>query len=86
MSTYSNPDGVGKLPVISGNGNRLPEGVSPKKAVYKSVVLKLFEYNLIPKSLIASETKSFDIPYSKRLSVSNLLVKSFVSNQVLSYC
>ena len=43
-------------------GKALPEGVNPKNAVYKSSVLKLFEYNFIPKSLIASATKSFDIP------------------------
>ena len=30
VSTYSNPLGVGKEPVISGNGNKLPEGVNPK--------------------------------------------------------
>jgi len=84
--TYSNPEGVGKLPVISGNGNVLPDGVSPKNAVYKSLVLKLLEYNLTPKSLIASATKSFEIPKSNLLSASNLVVIFFVYNQVLSYC
>ena len=49
-------------PVILGTGNKSPEGVNPKKAVNKSSVLKLLEYNLIAKSLIASATKSFDIP------------------------
>ena len=49
-------------PVIYGKGNELPEGVIPKNAVYKSSVLKLLEYNFIPKSLIASATKSLEIP------------------------
>ena len=64
--TYSYPEGVATAPpiepVIYGKGNVLPEGVSPKKDVYKSFELKLFEYNLIPKSLIASATKSLEIP------------------------
>ena len=82
--TYSNPDSVGKLPVIYGKGNELPEGVSPKNAVNKSSVLKLLAYNLTPKSLIASATKSLAIPYSKRLSASNLFETSLVYNQTLS--
>jgi hypothetical protein len=45
-----------------GNGNALPDGVNPKNAVNKSLVLKLLEYNLTAKSLIASATKSFEIP------------------------
>jgi len=48
--TYSNPEGVGKLPVIFGKGNELPDGVKPKNAEYKSSLLKLLEYNFIPKS------------------------------------
>ena len=47
---------------MSGNGNALPEGVSPKNAVNKSFELKLLEYSFIPKFLIASATKSFEIP------------------------
>ena len=67
VSTYSNPEGVitmppGVLPIMSGNGNVLPDGVIPKNAVYKSLVLKLLLYNFTPKSLIASATKSLDIP------------------------
>ena len=66
VSTYSYPEGVSTAPpidpVIYGKGNALPDGVIPKNAVYKSSVLKLLEYNLIPKSLIASATKSLDIP------------------------
>ena len=42
VSTYSNPVGVGKLPVISGNGNKLPEGVKPKNEEYISFEEKLF--------------------------------------------
>ena len=76
--TYSYPEGVGKLPVISGKGNKLPDGVNPKNVVYRSLVLKLLEYNFTPKSLIASATKSLEIPYSKRLSALNLFVKSLV--------
>ena len=56
----------------------LPDGVSPKNAKYKSSVLKLFEYNFIPKSLIASATKSCEIPNSNLLSVLNLVVIFFV--------
>ena len=62
VSTYSNPLEAGKLLVILGKGNELPEGVNPKNAVNKSSVLKLFEYNLTAKSLIASATKSLEIP------------------------
>ena len=62
VSTYSNPVAAGNEPVISGKGNKLPEGVIPKNAVYKSLVLKLLLYSLTPKSLIASATKSLDIP------------------------
>ena len=62
VSTYSNPEAAGYDDVMLGKGNELPEGVNPKKAVYKSSVLKLLEYNLIPKFLIASATKSLDIP------------------------
>ena len=51
-----------------GNGNKPPSGVKPKNAVYKSSVEKLFWYNLIPKSLIASATISFETPLFKRLS------------------
>ena len=65
-------------PVISGNGNVLPDGVNPKKAVNKSFVLKLLEYSFTPKSLIASATKSLEIPYSNLLSASNLFDISFV--------
>ena len=86
VSTNSNPEGAGKLPVILGKGNALPDGVIPKKAVYKSSVLKLFEYNLTPKSVIASATKSLEIPKSNLLSASNLVVIFLVYNQVLSYC
>ena len=68
MSTYSNPLGVGSDPVIFGNGNNPPSGVKPKNAVYRSSFEKLFWYNLIPKSRIASATMSFEIPLSKRLS------------------
>ena len=67
-----------------GTGNILPVGVIPKNAEYKSSVLKLFEYNLTPKSLIASATKSLEIPYSILLSALNLLVTSFTYNQILS--
>jgi hypothetical protein len=42
VSTYSNPVGVGKEPVISGNGNNEPLGVNPKNAVYNSSLEKLF--------------------------------------------
>ena len=63
---YSNPVGVLTIPFTSptmlGSGKVLPEGVKPKNAVYKSLVLKLFEYNFTPKSLIASATKSLEIP------------------------
>ena len=62
VSMYSYPDLAGYVVDIFGKGNVLPDGVSPKKAVYKSSLLKLLEYNLIPKSLIASATKSLDIP------------------------
>ena len=66
VSTYSYPVGVATAPpiepVIYGNGNALPEGVNPKNAVNKSSVLKLLEYNLTAKSLIASDTRSFEIP------------------------
>ena len=44
------------------DGKVLPVGVIPKNASYKSLVLKLLEYNLTPKSFIASATKSLDIP------------------------
>ena len=67
-------------------GNVLPDGVNPKNEVYKSLELKLLEYNLIPKSLIASATKSLDIPKSNLLSASNLVVIFLVYNHVLSYC
>ena len=40
--TYSKPEGVGREPVIFGYGNRLPSGVNPKNAVYKSLFEKLF--------------------------------------------
>ena len=43
-------------------GKLIPLGVIPRNASYKSLVLKLLEYNLTPKSLIASATKSLDIP------------------------
>ena len=69
VSIYSNPEGVGNDPVICGNGNKDPSGVNPRNAVYKSWFEKLFWYNLIPKSLIASAIKSFDIPYSNLLSL-----------------
>ena len=42
VSTYSNPLGVGKESVISGNGNKLPEGVNPKNEEYISFDEKLF--------------------------------------------
>ena len=76
VSTYSNPDGVGSDPVMFGNGNIAPSGVRPKNDVNKSSLVKLFWYSLIPKSLIASATKSFDTPYSKRLSALYFLVTS----------
>ena len=72
--TYSYPVGGFKLPVIVGKGNKLPEGVNPKNAVNKSSVLKLLAYNLTLKSLIASATKSCDIPNSNLLSASNLFI------------
>ena len=78
VSMYSNPLGVGSDDVICGKGNKLPEGVRPKNAENKSSLLKLFEYNFTPKSLMASDTRSLDIPYSKRLSASNLFVISLV--------
>ena len=84
--TYSNPEGVGKLPVILGKGNELPDGVNPKNAVYKSLLLKLFEYSFIPKSLIASATKSLEIPKSNLLSALNLVVIFLTYCQLLSYC
>ena len=62
VSIYSYPLGVGKDPVWYGYGNKLPEGVMPKNAVYKSSTLKLLAYNFTPKSRIASATKSLDIP------------------------
>ena len=42
VSTYSNPSGVGKLPVMLGNGNKLPDGVKPKNEEYMSSEEKLF--------------------------------------------
>ncbi len=77
VSMYSYPVGAGKLPVISTTGNELPDGVNPKNAKYKSSVLKLLEYNFTANSLIASATKSFEIPKSNLLSASNLFVISF---------
>ena len=78
VSTYSNPKGTPLVasidPVISVTGNVLPDGVNPRNAKYKSSVLKLFEYNFTPKSLIASATISCDIPNSNLLSLSNLVV------------
>ena len=41
-SIYSNPEGVGKDPVMFGNGNKPPWGVKPKNAVYRSLFEKLF--------------------------------------------
>ena len=86
VSTNSNPEGAGKLPVILGKGNALPDGVIPKNAVYRSSTLKLLEYNFTPKSLMASATKSLEIPKFNLLSASNLVVKFLVYNQELSYC
>ena len=40
--TYSNPEGVGKEPVMFGYGNNPPSGVNPKNAVNKSSLEKLF--------------------------------------------
>jgi len=68
VSTNSKPVGAGSDEVISGNGNNAPPGVSPKNAVYKSFLEKLFWYNLTPKSFIASDTKSLDTPKSNLLS------------------
>ena len=66
VSTYSDPVGTPKTlsidPVILAIGKLLPDGVNPKKAKYKSSVLKLFAYNFKPKSLTASATISLDIP------------------------
>ena len=76
--TYSYPVGVGKLLVILLTGNALPDAVIPKNAKYKSSLLKLLEYRLTPKSLIASATKSLDIPKSNLLSALNLLVISCI--------
>jgi hypothetical protein len=42
VSMYSNPEGVGKELDIFGNGNKDPDGVMPKNAVYKSSFEKLF--------------------------------------------
>ena len=42
VSTYSNPvDVTGRLLVTFASGKTLPEGVNPKNAVYKSLILKL---------------------------------------------
>ena len=62
VSTYSNPEAAGYDDVMLGKGNELPEGVNPKNEAYKSSVLKLLAYNFTPKFLIASATKSFEIP------------------------
>ena len=62
MYSKNEPVCTGKEPTVYGKLNKLPDGVIPSSAEYRSSVEKLFWYIFTPKSLNTSATKSLDTP------------------------